>query len=453
MIHGNNQPYSTMSSQNSDVTLANSILASYNPDTSFFSHTEQRFTKPEDDLVSMDTDLAPYPPRVNLTLQYTLEQTQERVAELERTILYMNLDKDQEVRYLKYEINQLKRERTALKRQLALNKRAVYKAGTASKLNEKIEHLENERIFLLQQLDESVEANDESIYDVEIECSPLQHAMAKKMYLKYIPLKALLNPSKGQIFEAQTLDEMQRNFPKEPINMDLNAELYNEGLINNEQMHNSLSINEECAIIDIETTGLNVANCGIVSLCIIVVGAEARRTDYHWPRIDPGKTINAKAIEVHGIHDHDVEGCLKFKDILPMVYKVLLGKRPIGYNIDQFDLPILKKHFEQEGYAFPYMKDSIDLYKFYKKVTSQKLHDMYQEYCQESYQSMKGVVHSARGDCLAVHNILHHLHSKHRDLPQSSSDLSLWLHDKQYEKVNFNQLYHPMEPPLLGATR
>jgi DNA polymerase III epsilon subunit-like protein len=255
----------------------------------------------------------------------------------------------------------------------------------------------------------------------------LSNGIETKAY-SFIPLKSTMYTQQGSFLLAESQTEGDHNI--HPDSLLLNQHLYDSGLIN--QPDKGLLIMEDCFIFDLETTGLNQSSCGIVSLFIIIMGKEGRRIDYSWPLINPEVKISPEATKVHGITNDIVKNQATFKSIAPKLVALTKGLRPIGYNIEKFDLPILCRLLAEEGFSVPNWKPHVDLYNIYTALNPRNLKAMYSQYCHEdldNYLDMSGtqcLAHTAQGDCLAVHNILWHLHDAHPELPTSMTGLANW---------------------------
>ena len=101
--------------------------------------------------------------------------------------------------------------------------------------------------------------------------------------------------------------------------------------------------------LDLETTGLDVANDRIVQ-----VGAVAMRGPVvlSEPRLDtrvnPGVPIAAESIRIHGITDPDVAEAPRVVEVLEALAEMLAGQVVIGQNI-RFDLAVLRHEAARAG--------------------------------------------------------------------------------------------------------
>ena len=101
--------------------------------------------------------------------------------------------------------------------------------------------------------------------------------------------------------------------------------------------------------LDLETTGLDVANDRIVQIGIVSMRGpfvlEEPRID---TRVDPGIPISAASTRVHGITDLGVAGAPRLADLIESLAEMLAGRVVVGQNI-HFDLAVLRHEAARAG--------------------------------------------------------------------------------------------------------
>ena len=101
--------------------------------------------------------------------------------------------------------------------------------------------------------------------------------------------------------------------------------------------------------LDLETTGLDVANDRIVQIGTVPmrgpVVLDEPRID---TRVDPGVPISAASTRIHGITDLGVAGAPGFADLVDSLAEVLAGRVVVGRNI-RFDLAVLRHEAARAG--------------------------------------------------------------------------------------------------------
>lgn len=105
------------------------------------------------------------------------------------------------------------------------------------------------------------------------------------------------------------------------------------------------------AVFDIESTGTNTEHDRIVELAILVIRPDGSER-HHVMRFNPETPIPAEVTAVHGISDEDVRDEPTFGHRMEAVRRFFDGADLAGYNIRQFDLPLLLEEFRRAGSEF-----------------------------------------------------------------------------------------------------
>ena len=163
-----------------------------------------------------------------------------------------------------------------------------------------------------------------------------------------------------------------------------------------------LNLRSPLAFFDLETTGTNIANDRIVEISIVklqVNGETVTKTQL----INPQIPISAESSMIHGIYDKDVENCPTFKDVAKSLAAFLEGCDLAGFNILQFDVPMLVEEFLRVNVEFdPSKKKIIDAQKIFHLMEKRTLGAAYKFYCQKELVN----AHSAEADTLASLEVL-----------------------------------------------
>lgn len=101
------------------------------------------------------------------------------------------------------------------------------------------------------------------------------------------------------------------------------------------------------AVIDLETTGLDVATDRIIEIAVVHLDDNAHIVDTWSSLVNPGRPTGATSI--HGITDADVADAPRFSDLLPALTSRLAGRVLVGHNV-VFDLDFLHAEFDRAGY-------------------------------------------------------------------------------------------------------
>lgn len=110
----------------------------------------------------------------------------------------------------------------------------------------------------------------------------------------------------------------------------------------------ALRLQRPLAIFDLETTGVSVVDDRIVQIGVLKALPDGQRQQ-RVRLINPEMPIPAGATAVHGIRDEDVAGEPTFGQIARGLREFLADSDIAGYNVSQFDLPILQAEFVRVG--------------------------------------------------------------------------------------------------------
>jgi len=117
-------------------------------------------------------------------------------------------------------------------------------------------------------------------------------------------------------------------------------------------MFRNLKLRRPLAVLDLETTGVDVKTDRIVEIGILAV-RPGRPAEQHTRRVNPGVPIPPGATAVHGITDDDVAGAPAFGAVADDLLTRLDGCDLCGFNVKRFDLPLLYNEFRRAGRSFP----------------------------------------------------------------------------------------------------
>ena len=101
--------------------------------------------------------------------------------------------------------------------------------------------------------------------------------------------------------------------------------------------------------LDLETTGLDVANDRIVQVGAVAMrGAVVRSDPRIDTRVDPGVPIPAESTRIHGLTDSAVAGAPRFCDVIESLRDTLASRVVVGQHI-RFDLAVLRHEAARAG--------------------------------------------------------------------------------------------------------
>ena len=163
-----------------------------------------------------------------------------------------------------------------------------------------------------------------------------------------------------------------------------------------------LQLTRPLAVIDLETTGTNVATDRIIEIAIIKVMPD-RSVQNKVKRINPGMPIPAVTTAIHGITDDDVKDAPLFKQVANEYRQFLENCDIAGYNSNRFDIPMLVEEFLRAGLTFDVNnRRFIDVQKIFHLMEKRTLGAAYRFYCDKDLVN----AHSAEADAVATFEIL-----------------------------------------------
>jgi len=167
-------------------------------------------------------------------------------------------------------------------------------------------------------------------------------------------------------------------------------------------------MSRELVFLDAETTGTNPFQDRIIELSVAwfgdgIDGLMAGCTpDSLTKRFNPGIPIPAVATVIHGIKDSDVANRPKFSAFAASILVYLDGCDLAGYNLRQFDIPILEAEFARCGIEWDHKGEVIDCDAIFKKQQPRTLTAAVAHYCGRDHST----AHSAHADVLATIDVL-----------------------------------------------
>jgi DNA polymerase-3 subunit epsilon len=173
-----------------------------------------------------------------------------------------------------------------------------------------------------------------------------------------------------------------------------------------------LQLKKPLAIIDLETTGINLGLDRIVEIAIVKILADGTRIVKR-KLINPEMPIPKASSDVHGITDEMVKDAPTFKQVAHELKQVLDGCDIAGYNSNRFDIPLLMEEFLRVQVDFD-MKNRklLDVQNIFHKMEPRTLGAAYRFYCNKTLEG----AHGAEVDASATFEILQAQIAKYPDL-------------------------------------
>ena len=186
-------------------------------------------------------------------------------------------------------------------------------------------------------------------------------------------------------------------------------------------MHSTFPLKLDKALIvyDIESTGINRKADRIIDLCALKLFPDGESKIYNF-RVNPQMPIPPESSLIHGITDEDVKNSPPFIEIAHEIKELFEGCDLAGFNILQFDIPILQEEFIRAGMTFSVKGVRIlDAQKIYHKKEPRTLSAALKFYCGEAHET----AHNAESDVQATYEVIKAQLTHYGDLPQNMDEL------------------------------
>jgi DNA polymerase-3 subunit epsilon len=166
---------------------------------------------------------------------------------------------------------------------------------------------------------------------------------------------------------------------------------------------------------DLETTGTEVDKSRIVQIAAARIDPETGEAKTKKVLVNPGILIPKEASDVHGITDQMVEGCPTFKAISKSLFEYMDGCDLGGFNIINFDVPLLAEEFLRAGLNWPAPGTLfIDAMKIFYEKEPRTLSGAVKHYLKREHAD----AHDAQADILATIEVYHAQLKAYADLGQ-----------------------------------
>lgn len=188
-----------------------------------------------------------------------------------------------------------------------------------------------------------------------------------------------------------------------------------------------LQLKKPLAIIDLETTGVNLGRDRIVEIAIVKILTDGNRSVKR-KLVNPEMPIPKASSDVHGITDEMVKDAPSFRQVAQELKQMLDGCDLAGYNSNRFDIPLLMEEFLRAQVEFD-MKNRklLDVQNIFHKMEPRTLSAAYKFYCNKNLDG----AHSAEVDATATWEILEAQLEKYPELGQSVESILKVLGEDQ----------------------
>jgi DNA polymerase III subunit epsilon len=187
-----------------------------------------------------------------------------------------------------------------------------------------------------------------------------------------------------------------------------------------------LKLERPLAVFDIESTGTNKKFDRIIDLAIVKFLPGGKSESYTF-RVNPGIPIPVESTVIHGITDKDVKDSPTFNQIAAEVAEVLKDCDLAGYNVSNFDIPLLCEEFIRAGIPFDAeSRRVVDAQRIFHKKVPRDLAAALAYYCGEMHLNS----HDAMGDVQATVKVIESQLNKYSDLPRDMDALDFFCNPR-----------------------
>jgi DNA polymerase III subunit epsilon len=144
-----------------------------------------------------------------------------------------------------------------------------------------------------------------------------------------------------------------------------------------------LNLDKPLVVFDIETTGPKISTDKIIEIAYLKYWSNGRvKEDNIF--LNPEMSIGQEAGTVHGINSEDLKTKPRFKDKAQELFDIFNDCYYGGFNIINFDLPLLRREFVRVGMDFEYSTDRIiDAKEIFRFLEPKNLSAAYRHYCRQ----------------------------------------------------------------------
>jgi DNA polymerase III subunit epsilon len=188
-----------------------------------------------------------------------------------------------------------------------------------------------------------------------------------------------------------------------------------------------LQLQKPIAIIDLETTGVNLGTDRIVEIAIVKIAKDGSRTTKR-KLINPEMPIPAGASEIHGISDEMVKDAPTFKQVANELKQFLDNCDLGGYNSNRFDIPLLVEEFLRTGLEIDMnSRKLLDVQRIFHMMEQRTLGAAYKFYCNKTLEG----AHSAEVDAVATWEVLEAQLERYPQLGDNVDSILKFIGDEQ----------------------
>ncbi len=200
-----------------------------------------------------------------------------------------------------------------------------------------------------------------------------------------------------------------------------------------------LTLSRPIVFFDLETTGTDVQKDRIVQISLIKLYPDKKEETLSF-LVNPEMPIPVGATAIHGISNEDVKNEPNFNLRSKEIYNFIEGCDIGGFNIHNFDLPLLRNEFIRAGINYAIEGISIiDSMVIYKKKERRDLTAAYKFYCNKDLEN----AHNAEADIRATMEVFLSQVEMYNDMGRSLKEIASFssFSDSRSADINGKFLY------------
>jgi DNA polymerase III subunit epsilon len=195
----------------------------------------------------------------------------------------------------------------------------------------------------------------------------------------------------------------------------------------------NLSLTRNFVMLDLETTGLDVAKDRIIEIALIKTTPTGEQSEY-CKRVNPTIPISKESAEITGITDEMVANEPTFEQLADEIAAFIGDADLGGYNSNKFDIPVLAEEFLRISHGFKINdRKFIDVQNIFHKMEQRTLAAAYQFYCKEPMEN----AHNALYDTQVTLDVFKAQLERYPDLAKSIPELADFSRQGNQEWYDF----------------
>lgn len=194
-----------------------------------------------------------------------------------------------------------------------------------------------------------------------------------------------------------------------------------------------LHLTRPLVMLDLETTGLDIAHDRIIEIALIKIETDGSRSTYS-KRVNPQMPITPESSMITGITDEMVKDEPTFEVIAEEVATFIGNADLGGYNSNKFDIPVLAEEFLRAKSDFDVSaRKFIDVQNIFHKMEQRTLAAAFQFYCGQTMEN----AHNALYDTQVTLDVFMAQLEKYPDLSKDVEGLSEFSRQGNNEIADF----------------